>query len=209
MTSMRTRRVAAWLLSLPLMLAGTQVAHVLAYRIVYPNAHVRLIELLSTGHSYMLGGSGYLPIVLGIVGALDLVAVGWVFAGSARHSLQRPVPPWAFALLPVLSFTLQELLERWLAGSSFPWWMVLQPTFRIGLLLQLPFALVAYLAARVLLRAAQRAGRALRAMAPRPGAAPVWIGWVVVAVAKPPRRAAVSMHAGRGPPRASAAAIAA
>jgi hypothetical protein len=42
-TAMRPRRAAAWLLSLPLMIAGSQVAHVLAYRFVYPNAHIRLI----------------------------------------------------------------------------------------------------------------------------------------------------------------------
>src|ERR1700757_2962324 len=106
MSTMGPRRVAAWVLSLPLMLAGTQVAHVLAYRIVFPDAHVRLTALLSTGHTYMLGHGGYLPIVLGMLGALDLVAVGWVFAGSVRRSCQRPVPAWAFALLPLLSFTL-------------------------------------------------------------------------------------------------------
>ena len=91
---MRSRRAAAWLLSLPLMIAGTQVAHVLAYRWVYPNAHIRLTELLATGHGYMVGTRGYLPLVLGIVGAVDLVAAGWVFAGSVRRSMQRPVPAW-------------------------------------------------------------------------------------------------------------------
>ena len=41
---MTRRRIAAWLLSLPLMVAGSQVAHVLAYALVYPNLHVRLSE---------------------------------------------------------------------------------------------------------------------------------------------------------------------
>ena len=202
---MRPRRAAAWLLSLPLMIAGTQVAHVLAYRWVYPNAHIRLIELLATGHGYMVGTHGYLPLVLGIVGAVDLVAAGWVFAGSLRRSFQRPVPAWAFALMPLLCFTLQEFLERWLAGAPFPWWMVLQPTFRIGLALQIPFALLAFLAARLLVRAADTTGARARPRAPRPVVLGLTIGWVVVALRGARRLAPATTHAGRGPPVGAAA----
>jgi hypothetical protein len=207
MTGMRRRRAAAWLLSVPLMIAGTQVAHVLAYRLVYPSLHVRLSALLATGHGYMVGTNGYLPTLLGIAGALDLVAAGWVLAGSVRRSLQRPVPAWAFALLPLLCFSLQEFLERWLAGSSFPWWTVLQPTFRVGLLLQLPFAVLAFLAARLLLHAADRAGRRLQPRAPRP--VPPFGSLVLVAPATitPLRRASATTHAGRGPPVAPAAVL--
>jgi hypothetical protein len=158
---MTRRRLAVWLLSIPLMVAGSQVAHVLAYRLVYPTAHVRLTALLATGHEYMFGTSGYLPLLLGVLGAVELVGVGWVFAGSFRRSLQRPVPTWAFAFLPVLAFTLQEFLERILAGSSFPWWLVLQPTFQIGIALQLPIALLAFLVARLLLRTAREAALVL------------------------------------------------
>ena len=63
-----------------------------------------------------------------------------------------------FAALPMLGFTLQELLERWLSGAGFPWWMVLQPTFRVGLALQIPFAIAAFLIARFAQRGAERAG---------------------------------------------------
>lgn len=55
---MNRRRIAAWLLSLPLMVAGSQVAHALAYQWVYPQARVRLSALLSTGHGYLLGAAG-------------------------------------------------------------------------------------------------------------------------------------------------------
>ena len=206
---MRSRRAAAWLLSLPLMIAGTQVAHVLAYRWVYPNAHIRLIELLATGHGYMVGTRGYLPLVLGIVGAVDLVAAGWVFAGSLRRSMQRPVPAWAFALMPLLCFTLQEFLERWLAGAPFPWWMVLQPTFRIGLALQLPFAVLAFLAARLLLRAADSAARnvARRRAAPRPVALRLLDRLGGRAAHAAGRLAPATAHAGRGPPPGPVAAV--
>jgi hypothetical protein len=207
MTLMRTRRMAAWLLSLPLMVVGTQVAHVVAYELVYPNAHVRLSELLASGHGYMVARHGYIPMLVGIAGALDLVAVGWVFAGSLRRTLQRPVPAWAFGLLPLLAYALQELTERWLAGSSWPWWMVLQPTFRVGLALQLPFAFVAFLAARLLVRAARGAGDATRTPAPRAvPTTPIPAGWLVPRRTVPVRRIAIALHPGRGPPLAGAAA---
>jgi len=48
---------------------------------------------------------------------------------------------------------------------------VLAPTFVPGLLLQLPFAVLAYVVARVLLRAAARIGRALAGAVPAPRAA--------------------------------------
>jgi hypothetical protein len=157
----KRRRIAAWLLSLPLMVAGSQVAHALAYQWVYPQARVRLSALVSTGHGYLLGAAGYLPLLLGMLGAIELVAVGWVLAGTVRRSRQRPVPAWAFALLPIAAFTLQEVLERWLSSGRFPWWVVLAPTFRIGLLLQLPVAAIVYFLVRGLLRVAGEAAHAL------------------------------------------------
>jgi hypothetical protein len=208
MSRMRPRRLAAWLLSFPLMVVGTQVAHAFAYQLAYPSAHVRLNVLLSTGHAYMVGYPGYLPALLGAVGAAELLGVGWVLAGSVRRDLARPVPAWAFALLPMLCFTLQELLERLFLSGRFPWWMVLQPTFRLGLLLQLPFALAAFLLAKLLLRSANRVGASLRGSAPLPRLLGCASRWVLVVVCPPRRRAPASGHAGRGPPRAAAAVIA-
>jgi hypothetical protein len=207
MSTMRSRRVAAWLLSLPLMVVGTQVAHVVAYQLVYPNVHVRLSELLASGHGYMVGTHGYLPMLLGIAVALDFVAVGWVFAGSVRRSLQRPVPAWAFAAMPLIAYTVQEFVERWLAGSSLPWWMVLQPTFRVGLALQLPFALIAFVLARLLLRTADRTAAAVRPSAPRPRIrVPLPSAWVVPSRISLPCVEIAVGHPGRGPPVHRAAA---
>jgi hypothetical protein len=204
MTPMRRRRVVAWLLSFPLMVVGSQVAHVFAYRWVYPNAHVRLSELVATGHEYM-GSPSYAPTLLGFVFAAEFVAAGFVLVGTVRRSRQRAVPAWAFALLPMLGFTLQEFLERWMAGSPFPWWMVLQPTYRVGLLLQLPFALIAYLLARLLLRAADRVGRILRGAVARPSLVSLSLRWGVLEICRPRRGALAGGHSGRGPPRAAAA----
>lgn len=158
---MNRRRILLWLLALPVMLAGSQVAHALAYRIVYPGASERLHELLLSGHSYL----AYLPVVLSIGGAVELLALAVIAVDAARRRAHRPLPAWAFAVVPALGFVLQEFSERWLDGASFPWWAVLQPTFRVGLLLQLPVGFLAYAIARLLQRAAETVGTAL---APEP-----------------------------------------
>lgn len=191
--------MAAWLASVPLMVVGSQVAHVLAFRLVYPNAHVRLAALLATGHSYM-GASAYLPLLLGLVFAAETVGVGCTLAAAVRRRPSAPAPAWAFALLPVLGFTLQELLERWLWGGSFPWSLVLQPTFCVGLLLQLPFAVMAFLVARALLRVAETAGRALRGELSRPIVATLCLAPGRLAHESAPRSAPPSVSRGRGPP---------
>jgi hypothetical protein len=156
------RRVALWLVALPLILAGTECAHALAYRIVYPQASVRWQVLAETGHGYM----GWAPLVLGIGSAVVLAGLASIVADTARRRAVRPLPAWAFGSLPLVAFFVQEFLERWFANGVLPWWLVEQPTFRIGLLLQLPFAVLAYLAARLLLRAGRALGRALGAAAP-------------------------------------------
>ena len=157
------RRVGAWAVAVPLMLAGTEVAHALAYRLVYPDAQVRWRVLAETGHGYM----GWAPLLLGLGFAVAAAGLISVLVDAARRRHTTPIAPWAFALLPLISFTVQEFLERWLTGSALPWWMFEQPTFRAGVLLQLPFAALAYVVARLLLRTARTAG-ALLASLPLP-----------------------------------------
>jgi hypothetical protein len=157
------RRGLAWLVAVPLILAGSQAAHVLAYRWVYPEAHVRVLTLASTGHGYL----AQLPIALGVGGAIALVSLLVVALDAARGRRARPLPAWAFAVLPPLAFVVQEVLELSLHTGTLAWHAVFAPTFLPGLALQLPFALAAYLAARLLLRVAERLGR-LFAELPRP-----------------------------------------
>lgn len=204
MRSLRSRRLAAWLLSIPLMGAGSQAAHAFAYRLVYPDARVRLRDLLETGHGYM----SHAPFVAGIAGALELVAFVWIGARAVRGNRRSRVPPpWAFALLPPLAFVLQELLERWVAGGSFPWWAFLQPTFGAGLALQVPFSLLAYLLARLLLRAARAVGPRLRTDVPRPRlACSAWVLCPELAWA-PPTATWAEGRRSRGPPLLASAEI--
>jgi len=153
------RRRLNWLVALPLMLAGTQVAHGLAYALVYPQAHAHLLQ---TGHGYL----GWLPLVFGVAGALALVGLASAVADAARSRHTRELPAAAFALLPPVAFALQELLELSLHTGTFGWRAFLAPTFLPGLALQLPFAVLAFVLARLLLRAAARVGLALARIAP-------------------------------------------
>ena len=115
------------------MLAGSQAAHVLAYRWVFPSSQMRLHELLSTGHGYM----DRLPMVLGVTGAVALISLLVGVADAARGRRLRGLPAWAFALLPLTAFVLQEILERSLDTGTFVWQAVESPTFVPGLALRI------------------------------------------------------------------------
>lgn len=190
------RRVLTWLLALPLMVAGSQVAHVLAYRWVYPSSQVRLQALLSTGHSYM----DQLPLLLGVGAAVAAVSLLAAIVEVARGRSLRGLPAWAFALLPLVTFVVQEILERSLHSGTFVWQAFESPTFLPGLVLQLPFAALAFFAARLLLRAATAVGRflgrvrvAVRRRAPALAARPAGVSL--------PRLAPLAASAaGRAPP---------
>jgi hypothetical protein len=150
------RRRLAWLVALPAMLMGSQLAHAVAYRWAYPQAHVRILHLVETGHDYL----AWLPLALGVAGAIVLVGLVVAAADAARGRPVRDVPAATFAVLPLLTFALQEFLELSLHLGRPGWQFAAAPTFLPGLLLQLPFAALAYVAARLLLRAAEVIGSA-------------------------------------------------
>ncbi len=154
------RRGLAWALTLPFVLLGTQAAHALAYELVYPQADMRV--LLATGHGYL----AYLPLALALAGAVALAALCVAAVDAARGRPARKLPAWAFALLPPAMFAAQEVLELSLRTGTFGWRALLAPTFLPGLALQLPIALAAYVAARLLLRTAERVGYAFRRSPP-------------------------------------------
>ena len=153
----------AWLLSLGLAAAGGLAAHALAYRVAEPHDERREHLLEETGHGYLD------PVLLGsLCAALVLVGfAGRILASTGRAG--RP-PLCLFALAPPLGFALQEHVERALHHDALLL-AVLEPTFLAGLLLQLPFALAALLAARALFAAADAVARHLGSP-PRPRLAP-------------------------------------
>ena len=152
------RRLSAWLVAVPLMIVGSQVAHVLAYRIAVSGRDGALAR--ADDHRPRL------HVVRASCARCDRRAAG----RRPRRGRRRRLPPRPPAgrcprgrspCLPPLGYALQEITERWVAGSSDVWLAVQEPTFRIGLLLQLPFALVAFVVAWLLLRVARSVGQAL------------------------------------------------
>jgi hypothetical protein len=109
---------------------------------------------------------------------------------------------WRFAALPLLAFALQEHLEALFTQGTIVG-VPLEPTFMLGLALQLPFAAVAYLVARLLLRTAERVGRALRAGGAPAGPAVVrpFRSWFALELWPHRVPALAGGHAERGPPR--------
>jgi hypothetical protein len=144
----------AWLLSLGLATAGGLAAHGLAYRIAEPDPERRHHLLESTGHSYLD------PTLVGSL-CLALTVLG--FAACVHGGIRRGTRPplWLFALVPPVGFAIQEHAERMLHHNAFSAGTVFEPTFLAGLLLQLPFAVVALLTARALLVAAGALAREL------------------------------------------------
>jgi hypothetical protein len=190
------RSVFAWLVAAALAAMGSLWAHAVAYDLVAAEgaAHARL--LATTGHGYL----ERLPLVLGVLGAVVLLALV-LRVVTARYGRPSASPPaWPFALAPAAGFAVQEHVERLLHDGVFPLAAALEPTFFVGLLLQVPFALAALLVARALLRGADLVVRMLGAspaeMRPR----------ARVRVDRPrsvelPRRRPLAAHvAGRGPP---------
>jgi hypothetical protein len=187
------RRGAAWGLALPLALVGSQAAHAFAYSLVYPQAGTRALTLVATGHAYL----SWLPVAFAGAGAAAAVSLAVTALDAARGRPARRAPAWAFGLVPPAAFVLQELLELSLHTGTFGWRAILAPTFLPGLLLQLPFALAAYVAARLLLRAAEHVGRAF--VPPLRGAAYVEVVLAPVPATLPVRLVAAS-RASRAPP---------
>ena len=184
------RRGLAWALTLPLVLLGTQAAHALAYKLVYPQAQLHVLR--ATGHGYL----AYAPLALALAGAVALAALCVAAVDAARGRPARELPAWAFALLPPAMFGVQEVLELSLHTGTFGWRALVAPTFVPGLLLQLPIALAAYVAARLLLRTAERVGRALA----QPRTVSVFVFVAPPAVTTLRARAVVAGRSSRGPP---------
>jgi hypothetical protein len=194
-------RLLAWLICLPLAAAGSLIAHTAAYLVAEPDADRRATELARTGHSYLenLPAIGVFALV-GLVGAIVLSGRD---AARGRAASWSPSPRF-FALLPPLGFTLQEHVERALASGSLRLDVVGEPAFVLGLALQLPFGLAAFLAARALLAVARAAGRRVAARRPRAAfLAP--LATLPPRPAPPPLRQPQPLAArsgGRGPPLA-------
>ena len=146
------RRHLAWPLAVPFSVLGVLTAHWLAYRLVVPDSHARGHVLAATGHGYLSSA----PLIVGVSLALILLGFGHAIVRELRGGPPGArAPAWLVGLLPLLAFVLQEYLERYAQHGWVEWGVALEPTFVVGLALQLPFALIAAFATLVLVRAAK------------------------------------------------------
>jgi hypothetical protein len=151
------RHRLTWLSTAPLMVGGLLAGHWLGYRLAYTDAHARADALAHSGHAYF----AYLPLALAacigaLIGGLALQGLS-----AFRGGLRRPITSPVLVLLPPAAFVVQEFLERLLHSGHVSWMIVVQPAFLIGLVFQLPLALVALLIAWLLDSAAHAIGSAL------------------------------------------------
>jgi hypothetical protein len=191
-----SRGVIVWLVTVPLAVAATQLAHALAYRLVMPGDLERAGELTATGHGYLT----YVPLALAVGAVLVLLALLGEIRQCVAAPHRCPAGPhaWTFAALAPAIFAFQEHFERLAYQGGMPWETALAPTFVVGMLLQLPFALAAYALARFLLRAARSIG-VLLVRPPRPDAAPS-VPWPTPWLAAPRFPTLALGYSSRGPP---------
>lgn len=136
------RTSTAWLVTLPIALAGIEAAHAVANRAFgSPEGAGELFA----GHAT---GSELVAPLIAIALAAVLVGLGGLVAGSRSTAPGARSVAVQFACLPPVAFVLLELVE----AGGVSWDAVLEPAFLAGLLLQGPFALAGYLVARLLIR---------------------------------------------------------
>jgi hypothetical protein len=195
MTVMGGRGIV-WMLSLPLAAAGWIGAHSVAYVLVAPDPDHRAELLAESGHGYL----GTAPLILACAVTVVVAGLALAILDGVRGGPRARVAVWPVALVPPLGFAVQEHLERLIELNAFPFGAVLEPTFVVGMALQLPFALVAAMLARAVLELGYRIGRAFAARRSRRPAAhprswrlPVWFGPKLV-------RPLAAGHGERAPP---------
>lgn len=191
------RRLLATLASLGLAVAGSQAAHAATYRLVAPDAHEREHLLAETGHEYLR----LAPLGLALVSVVLALAL-LTEARAARTTVGASRPRlWLFALVAPATFVYQEIFERLLHDGAFPWGAPLEKTFGLGLVLQLPFALAAWLLSRALLHAARVLGKLLATRTPVRARAAA--GWAVRTLSVPGPASCGLAFGPRGPPAPS------
>ncbi len=151
------RRRASFLISIPVAVAGSLLAHQVSYALQASDGAARARLLAATGH-------GYLARVPLLAGVLVAVALGGLIREAAIRwkGTGRTGPIWPIALIPPFAFIVQEHLERLLHDRTFPWHLAAQQAFLRGLVLQIPFALLALGLATVIAGTVRRVVDAIR-----------------------------------------------
>ena len=123
------RRALAWALVTPVAAAGVLAAHALAYRLTgTPSGAV---------HAYLDHG----PQVVAVLATVALLGL------ALQDRSLTAASAWWFAPLAPLGFAAQEHLEGLAHTGHLPW-LLTTPSFLLGLVLQIPVALLCLLVVR-------------------------------------------------------------
>jgi hypothetical protein len=141
-----------WLVALPLLVATSEFGQWLLERVA-PATHMN-----GSSFDHAEFGIGVLPLLLAVVFVASAVGLVLDVCEPATASLPRRL----FALFPLFVFVIQEHIEYVVAHAGREWDASIHRSFLAGLLIQVPFAFAAYLAARILIRAAARVLRRRR-----------------------------------------------
>jgi len=178
------------------MAAGSLAAHSLAYRAFAGDDVQRLKMLEHSGHDYL----AYAHLALALCVTVVLVGLVLVVVGAMNERTCRPVSVWLFGLVLSIGFAVQEHAERFVASGEVPLEVVLEPTFGVGLLLQLAFAVAAAFVARALLASGEVIGRALTGRRRRHFAATPSPSKSTWSESRPPISVLALGHSQRAPP---------
>ena len=188
---MRSRLL--WSVTLPLAFAGSEAGHVAA-NLLYGAPAGGAGELFQA-----VGRETLAPVVALVAAALVAALVGR--AAGRWGQASRTVSALPFACLGPLVFVAQEHAELLLRHETALLAPERAPVFLPGLLLQIPFSLLAFLVARALLRLADRACSLLVASRPPAPLAVTLPLRVPVGASHPLRPVRDRAHPGRAPPR--------
>jgi len=194
------RRFVVLLVSLPVVAGGWLSAHWLAYVLVAPHADDRSRLLAETGHHH----AGAAPVFVACGITLLCVGLGLIVHQALSGASRPRVRKWPIALAAPAGFALQEHLERLIEFGASPVTAALEPTFIVGMVLQVPVAITAFVLVGALVAAGHAWGRAVR---PSGSAVPRRLSLLAGVVLWPtpaPDRARMSAlgagHGERGPP---------
>jgi len=135
-------RTRVWLVVSPVVAAGVLVAHSLAYRLTGTPT--------DSFHAYL----GHAPQVV------LLLAIAGIVVGALGAPRQAP-GAHVFPVVALGTFVVQEHVERLAHGGGVPL-LLTSPAFLLGLALQIPVAVGAWVLARWLLRAVRHERETVR-----------------------------------------------
>jgi hypothetical protein len=138
--------------------ASWLTAHCLAFVLAPPAAGEHMHHHAEAGHPYVTSAPVLIAALVTVLAAGLVLCVGEGLRGRAGGLAP---PAVLFAVLPPLGFVTQEHVEGLVRSGSLSTHLTTEPTFLVGLALQLPFAVAALLLCRGLYALGYGLGRLL------------------------------------------------